>query len=791
MKHNQLNPRLLAAAALTIAALVSPAEAGITVDNSKIVSGSATGTLAAIDVPYTTLNPTFGGPDWTTSPPAGVIPHIVDNGFTAPVAANDGIRDQDGTSKWEPDGTPLGEAKAYFTYGNGPAPSVKWTFSAAASGIDLPEGSVIWGIYATWNTRNTDGITYHYSEGAQSGSIIRQTAGAAPTADLVLSWTDDLSTVRNANFERLFEEPIVVADGNGFELWGTDNIGNAAHIDAVVIDYQLPTSDPIIIDLSPEKDATEVVITTDLVATFDEDMTLVDGGVITIKDLDTPAQVQITLPNGQVSASGRYLTINPSSNLTLGKNYAIQISNDAIKDSEDNFFAGILDDTTWNFQTTADNVAPTISSTDPADGATDLYPFSRNLVETFDEDVKFTGTGTVTLRNLTLGSGSDVVFNLPSSRVTIAGDTLTIDPSSNLDSLTDYAVQISADAIVDLVDNPFAGVLDDTTWNFTTAGLAGGVAVDAGTIQNAVTPSGDLVIIDPPKTSGDDGSAAGIGFAGSTGGDHTGIGWEPGGTDNNNQWNTPWKNGGSVTYTFNLPDGAVINKVYHDWKGQGNQSATVNYAYDEGTPTSVSKNHKVAPVSDLVLQWTAADSSTHNVNFETIFTGPITVAGGDGFTVTVSNGLMALGSMLLDVSPSGAGNTYGDWIAGYPGVGGQTGIGDDPDGDGNENGLENFFGTAPDTFTQGLVSGAVDTGANTFTFTHPLNATPADDLTATYRWSTDLQTFYNDGDPNGAGTTTVDFVQGTPSGGMVTVTATISGTVMPDELFVDVLVTQP
>jgi hypothetical protein len=57
----------------------------------------------------------------------------------------------------------------------------------------------------------------------------------------------------------------------------------------------------------------------------------------------------------------------------------------------------------------------------------------------------------------------------------------------------------------------------------------------------------------------------------------------------------------------------------------------------------------VGPAGDLVLQWTAADSSTHNVNFETIFTGPITVAGGNGFTVTVSNGLIALGAMLVDV----------------------------------------------------------------------------------------------------------------------------------------------
>ena len=67
-------------------------------------------------------------------------------------------------------------------------------------------------------------------------------------------------------------------------------------------------------------------------------------------------------------------------------------------------------------------------------------------------------------------------------------------------------------------------------------------------------------------------------------------------------------------------------------------------------------NHALGhSTGDLVLQWTAADSSPHNVNFEHLFTGPITVAGGDGFTVTVDNGLIALGAMLIDVSlaPSG------------------------------------------------------------------------------------------------------------------------------------------
>jgi hypothetical protein len=135
-----------------------------------------------------------------------------------------------------------------------------------------------------------------------------------------------------------------------------------------------------------------------------------------------------------------------------------------------------------------------------------------------------------------------------------------------------------------------------------------------------------------------------------------------------------------------------------------------------------------------------------------------------------------------------ASNDFSDWIAGYS-VGGQTGIDDDPDNDGVDSGVENFFGTAPDAFSQGLVSGTVDTGANTFTFTHP-EGTIADDLTAGYRWSKDLQTFYGnleDGDG-----TTVEFTTqlDTPTG-YTTVTATVTAGPTPDKFFVDVEVTQP
>lgn len=133
---------------------------------------------------------------------------------------------------------------------------------------------------------------------------------------------------------------------------------------------------------------------------------------------------------------------------------------------------------------------------------------------------------------------------------------------------------------------------------------------------------------------------------------------------------------------------------------------------------------------------------------------------------------------------------YVTWIAQYPEVGGMTGFNDDADRDGNRNGVENFLGTDPSVFTKGITLNAVS--GNTVVFTHPQNASPASDLSApAYLWSTDLETFHADGASNSGGTTTVTFsaVTNTPSTGITTVTATITGTVVPKTLFVNLAVT--
>ncbi|MCU0779007.1 MAG: hypothetical protein MUF86_15260, partial [Akkermansiaceae bacterium] len=143
---------------------------------------------------------------------------------------------------------------------------------------------------------------------------------------------------------------------------------------------------------------------------------------------------------------------------------------------------------------------------------------------------------------------------------------------------------------------------------------------------------------------------------------------------------------------------------------------------------------------------------------------------------------------LTGLSKAGGSNTFANWIATFPGVGGLTGVGDDADGDGIDNGVENFFGTNPSISNSGLVAGAV--GVNTFTFTHPQNATPASDLTAAYQWSKDLATF-NAGGVTDGDNTKVDFTTqlDTPVAGTTTVTATVTGTAT-SKLFVNIKVTQ-
>ena len=127
-----------------------------------------------------------------------------------------------------------------------------------------------------------------------------------------------------------------------------------------------------------------------------------------------------------------------------------------------------------------DTTAPTLSSSTPADNATNVA-VTDSIVLTFNETVQ-AGTGSILLKKTSDDTIVATISITDGAQITISGSTVTINPTSNLDSSTGYYVQIARDVIKDLANNAFAGISLTSTLNFTTA-----AAVPAAPTLDSVT----------------------------------------------------------------------------------------------------------------------------------------------------------------------------------------------------------------------------------------------------------------------------------------------------------------
>lgn len=123
-----------------------------------------------------------------------------------------------------------------------------------------------------------------------------------------------------------------------------------------------------------------------------------------------------------------------------------------------------------NILSTEDVTLPTISSTIPPDNGTGIAIDSDMLI-TFSEDIKDAG-GAVIVR---YSEDDSIVesIDISSERVSIEGAVVTIDPSQDFESETDYYVEIESNAFKDVGGNKFSGITDKTTWNFTASSVTG------------------------------------------------------------------------------------------------------------------------------------------------------------------------------------------------------------------------------------------------------------------------------------------------------------------------------
>ena len=479
---------------------------------------------------------------------------------------------------------------------------------------------------------------------------------------------------------------------------------------------------------------------------------------------------------------------------------------------------------------TMDQTPPGLSTLAPIPGATGV-PAITNLTATFNEAITL-GSGTILVRDLDTPANT-VTITLPDGRVSVSGSVLTINLASNLSPTTDYAVRISPGAIADLSGNPFVGIADDITWNFVT-GLAAlrimciGDSITTGYTDNPSWTNhpfkfgyrGPLYtrlsnagynflfvggstepwtgISGDPTNSGTYTPALDLRTFGQDG--HRGYGGKAAnylnanilawlasddpdiillkiGTNSQNQSDL---NTLVSTITTTKPDAhLIIAQIMPKYAYQAGIVNYNTYIRDTLVPGFQAQGKKVTRV-DQYAPFLTNPAVLTSID-QSLFSNGINHPDNDGYDKMAQvwfSGIEALG-----IGP----NSFGTWIS-NPGFGidpAQRGLDDDADGDGIDNGVENYFGTHPGRFSQGLVAGSKN--GNTFTFTHPIGTAAASDLEATYRWSKDLSTFT----PSAVALqgTTVTFTPGTPAGGFVTVTATVTGTLL-DKLFVDVEVTR-
>ncbi|MDP1633209.1 MAG: Ig-like domain-containing protein, partial [Gallionellaceae bacterium] len=121
-----------------------------------------------------------------------------------------------------------------------------------------------------------------------------------------------------------------------------------------------------------------------------------------------------------------------------------------------------------------DITAPTLASSTPADNSAGMA-VNTDLVLKFDEGVK-AGAGSFVIKK---ASDNSVVETIAanSANLSIAYNTVTINPSADLEAGTSYYVEATDNAITDHSSNAWAGLSGAAAYNFATA--------DAQTVLNA------------------------------------------------------------------------------------------------------------------------------------------------------------------------------------------------------------------------------------------------------------------------------------------------------------------
>jgi len=294
-----------------------------------------------------------------------------------------------------------------------------------------------------------------------SGNIVLKTA-----TDVVVETFD----VATSNRLRILDNTLLIDPANtlvettnyflAFTAGSVKDLAGNSFAGISTYDFITGTNDttsPNVTAFSPMDGAYNVSSTSNITLTFNEAIQRGSGNIV-LKTADgAVVEIFAAATSSRLSISGNTLTIDPTNNLAGSTHYFLAISAGAVKDLNGNSFAenGLYDFTTVD-------TPPSVTAFNPLDGTTDV-PVTANIILTFSESIQ-RGSGNIVLKNAA-GTVVETFDATSSNRLTILGNTLTIDPTYSLAGDTQYFLTVPFGSIKDLSGNSYAG---SSSYDFTT-----------------------------------------------------------------------------------------------------------------------------------------------------------------------------------------------------------------------------------------------------------------------------------------------------------------------------------
>ena len=341
------------------------------------------------------------------------------------------------------------------------APTIS-SLSPADDSTSVALGSNLVGTFSENVVIKTGNVTIYK---ASDDSVFEQID--ITSSQITGSGTNTLTINPNKDFEANTSYYVQVSataidDISGNSFSGVGDKTSYSFTTAAAIDTTAPT----VLSRTPSGNSTNVAVDSNLVANFSENIVVKSGNIDILRSSDDSLFERIDITSAQITGSDtQVLTLNPNKDFEENTTYYVQVAATAIDDISGNSFAGISDKTSYVFTTAGIN--PTISSSTPADDATD-FAFDGNIILNFSEIVD-AESGNIIIYKTSDDSICETI-DVTSSKVTGSGTKqITINPASDLASNTEFYIKIASTAFDDAKGNSFVGISDKTSLSFKTA----------------------------------------------------------------------------------------------------------------------------------------------------------------------------------------------------------------------------------------------------------------------------------------------------------------------------------